>query len=265
VISYCIACYRPAYSRRLIEELIRKTTVPYEILLWLNVVDAEFEAFLEELARGGAPVRVAGRSPENIGMAAYPSLFDAARFEMVAQIDDDVVCVSPDIGQRAKAIFDRFPQIGMLAADVWQDQYTNGARPPMSSYREVNRDFGLYAGPIDGWFAVYRRTSLAMFRGLKPGRYYPLGCAIRKRLQSVGQSGLLCTRMKVFHVIGPAYASYFDMLDSEIAKYAALGRQEIVNWYQAERERLPERDELRRHVEHIRESLERAPDGPIGY
>jgi hypothetical protein len=37
--------------------------------------------------------------------------------------------------------------------------------------------------------------------------------------------------MKVFHAIGPAYASLFGMLDFEIEKYRALGRTDIVNWY----------------------------------
>ena len=258
MISYCIACYRPAYCRYLIDELIRKTNVPYEILLWLNTTDPEFDRFVQERA---PLVRVAGRTPQNIGMDALTMLFAEARFEMVAQIDDDVVCISPGIAETAKATFDRFQQVGMLTADVWQDEYTNGARPPRESYREVNREFGLYSGPIDGWFAVYRRVSLALFRGVRPGRYYPLGCAIKKRLQSVGQSGLLCTRIRVFHVIGPAYCSYFGMLDSEIAKYASLGRQDIVNWYTGERERLPRHEELERNVAHIRESLGRAPDG----
>ena len=37
--------------------------------------------------------------------------------------------------------------------------------------------------------------------------------------------------MKVFHAIGPAYASLFGMLNFEIEKYRGLGRTDIVNWY----------------------------------
>jgi len=40
--------------------------------------------------------------------------------------------------------------------------------------------------------------------------------------------GLLYTGIKVFHVIGPAYAGYYQMLDFEIEKYHALAREEIV-------------------------------------
>jgi hypothetical protein len=259
VISYCIACYRPTYTRELIDELIRKTSTPYEILLWLNIDDAAFERFLANLISTGVPLHIVGRTPENIGMAAYPSLFVKASFDLVVQIDDDVVCVSPGIAEQARMIFDRFPQVGMLTADVWQDEYTTGARPPMSNYRLLNRECGLYLGPIDGWFAVYRKASLAVCRGLCPARYYPLGCVIKQRLQALGQSGVLCTRMKVFHVIGPAYASYFGMLDSEIVKYSALGRNDIVNWYRADRDHLPSREHLGQRIRAVRENLAHLP------
>jgi hypothetical protein len=259
MISYCIACYRPVYGRFLIDELIRKTTAPYEILLWLNVVDEGFERFLADQIALGAPLRIVGRTPNNIGMAAYPALFSSSRFDMVVQIDDDVVCVSPRIAERAKETFDRFPGVGMLTADVWQDEYTTGARPPMQNYREVNHEFGLYDGPIDGWFAIYRKTSLALCPPVHSGRYYPLGCAIKRELQFVGKRGLLCTRIRVFHVIGPAYASYFGTLESEIAKYSALGRQEMVNWYIHERQTIPSEEELCQRVDHIRASFDRLP------
>jgi hypothetical protein len=171
------------------------------------------------------------------------------------QIDDDVVSISPFIAERAQETFDRFPQVGMLTADVWQDELTTGARPPMQHYREISREFGLYDGPIDGWFAIYRRTALETCGTLRPGRYHAIGCEIKSRLSAMGQSGLLCTRFKVFHVTGPAYASYFGMLDFELAKYSSLGRQDVVNWYLGERSRLPPQDELALRVRQIQKNL----------
>jgi Glycosyltransferase like family 2 len=255
VISYCIASYRPAYCRQLIPQLIEKTTAPYEILVWINMLDEEFEQFLSDQQEAGAPLRIVGRTPENIGMAAYPMLFAAAKFEMVVQIDDDVVYLSPFIAERAQEVFDRFPQVGMVTADVWQDELTTGARPPMQRFREISREFGLYDGPIDGWFAIYRRTALRACGTLRPSRYHALGCEIKSRLSAMGQSGFLCTRLKVFHVTGPAYASYFGMLDFELAKYSSLGRQDVVSWYLGERSRLPPRDELALRVRQIEKNL----------
>jgi Glycosyltransferase like family 2 len=255
MISYCIACYRPRYTSALIDELIRKTSVEFEILLWINVEDEEFEAFLKEKEASGAPLRVIGRTPENIGMAAYFHLFAHSRFGMVVQIDDDVVCVSPRIAETAHEIFSRFSQVGMLTADVWQDDYTNGARPPMEHYRVFNVEYGLYDGPIDGWFAVYRKESLHVCRYIQPRRYLCLGLTIKKLLRRSGSFGLLCTRMKVFHVIGPEYASYYGMLDFEIEKYKSLGRVDIVKWYSDARDKLPPQAVLHQHVKQIQTSM----------
>lgn len=260
MISYCIACYRPAYCRHLIDELVEKTTAPYEILVWINFDDDEFEHFLTEKTDAGAPIRIVGLTPENIGMAAYPKLFFAAKFDMVVQIDDDVVCISPFIAERGQEIFDRFPQVGMLTADTWQDEYTNGARPPMNHYREFNGEFGLYDGPIDGWFAVYRRSSLAACGALNPGRYYPIGCVVKARLRSLGQVGFLCTRIKVFHAVGAAYAAYFGMLDSEIAKYSSLGIKEIVKLYVGERSMLPPPEQLALRIKKIQATFTQLPE-----
>jgi hypothetical protein len=255
MISYCIACYRPRYARALIDELIRKTTVEFEILLWINVADTAFDEFVKEREANGAPIRVIGRTPENIGMAAYFHLFAQSRFEMVTQIDDDVVCVSPRIAETAHEIFTRFPQVGMLTADVWQDDFTTGARPPMEQYQTYNSEYGLYDGPIDGWFAVYRKASLGVCRYIRPSRYLCLGLMLKRLLRRNGLLGLLCKRMKVFHVIGPQYASYFGMLDFEIEKYRSLGRGEIVQWYVDARDKLPPRASLHERVLEIQASM----------
>jgi len=192
-------------------------------------------------------------------MAAFMHLFEASRFEMVAQMDDDVICVSPRIAETAAEVFARFPNVGMLVADVWQDEYTSGARPPMNCYRPVSAEYGLYDGPIDGWFAIYRRSCLQVCRQFRPQRYMYLGGQIKAALSHAGMQGLLCTRMKVFHVVGPQYVSYFDMLDFEIDKYRNVGRTDMVKWYSDARSRLPTREEMERRVKGIESSLSRVP------
>src|SRR5262245_10060252 len=94
MISYCIAVYRPTYTRLLLADLVRKTSVPYEILLWLNVADAQLDAYIDDMVGTGAQVRIVGRTPQNIGMKAYRMLFQRARYPLVTQIDDDVICIS---------------------------------------------------------------------------------------------------------------------------------------------------------------------------
>jgi glycosyltransferase involved in cell wall biosynthesis len=258
-ISYCIVCYRPKYARLLISDLVAKTTVPYEILVWLNLKDEEFESFLEEKRRAGARIPVIGRTPENLGMSVFPRLFAEARYEMVAQIDDDVVSVSPRIAETAQNVFRRFPNVGMLTADVWQDEYTTGARPPMNCYSTFSEEYGLHDGPIDGWFAVYRNSALSLCRHIRPSKYFCLGLAIKQHLRSVGKQALLCRRMKVFHVTDPTYVAYFGMLDSEIEKYRAIGRRDQVERYTAARNSVPPIEEMTERVQRIFASLESEP------
>lgn len=254
MISYCIAAYRPVYARLLIADLVRKTTAPCEILVWDNSADAAFAMFLAERAAAGWPVRVVGRSPVNSGMRAYADLFRASRHPLVVQIDDDVLCVSRGIAERASAIFAARPEVRQIVADVWQDDLTTGARPPLSHYRCIDAGEGLYDGPIDGWFSIYHRSILPLLLSLPLGAYCPIGAAVRARLIQQGLQGLLCTRMKVFHTIGPAYASLFDMLGFEIAKYRRLGRGDIVRWYETEAR--PPIDDLRVRFARIAESLD---------
>jgi hypothetical protein len=254
VISYCVAVYRPAYARMLLADLVRKTAVPFEMLVWVNVCDAAFDTFLAEQAAAGRPLRVIGRTPRNVGMRAYRDLFRAARYPLVVQIDDDVLCVSAGIAERAAGIFGAHPEIRQIVADVWQDELTTGARPPLSAYRCLDEEEGLYDGPIDGWFAVYHRSMVPLLLSMPIGRYCGIGAAARSRLARQGQRGVLCTRMKVFHAIGPAYASLFGMLDFEIAKYRRLGRHDIVRWYEAEA--VPPRPDLEARFAAIARALD---------
>ena len=207
MISYCIASYRPTYSTLLVQDLIRKTTAPFEILIWLNTDDEQYEKFLEEQRSNGAPVRIVGKTRENIGMQAYPLLFAEAKYDLIAQIDDDVVAVSRNIAEHTSEVFLKFPAVKQLVAVVWQDDYTTGARPPMSSYRPVAPE--LYDGPIDGWFSVFHRSVLPLAQARYGDTYFPLGAMLRNRLPETGRLGLLCTKFKVFHVIGPQYVSQF--------------------------------------------------------
>lgn len=235
MISYCVAVYRPTYARLLLADLVEKTSAPFEILIWLNVADAALDAEIAAAIARGVPLRVLGRTPENIGMRAYATLFGAARYPLITQIDDDVVCISRGIAERADRLFRRFPTVRQLVTDVWQDEHTTGARPPLDQYKVFDAAEGLYNGPIDGWFSIYHRGIQPLLASLPFAQYVALGAAARTRLGQRGQFGLLDCGMKVFHVIGPAYADSFGMLEFEIEKYRRLGRHDIVGWYESYR------------------------------
>jgi hypothetical protein len=257
MISYCVAVYRPTYARQLLTDLVLKTSAPFEILIWLNVEDAGLDAQIDTAIKYGVPLRVIGRTPTNIGMAAYSKLFGAAKYPLIAQIDDDVVCISPGIAQRADSLFRRHPSVRQLVSDVWQDEHTTGARPPMEQYQAFDAQEGLYTGPIDGWFSIYHRSILPLLLNMPMTAYFGLGAAVRARLAWRGQHGLLDRGMKVFHVIGPEYAAAFGMLSFEIEKYRRLNRLDIVAWYEGHSVGVT--GDIGQRIAMIRASLEKAP------
>jgi len=252
VISYCSALYRPTYARLLLADLAAKTSVPFEIVVWLNVADRDLDADIDAAVRAGVPIRVIGRTPQNIGMAAYERLFRAARYPLITQIDDDVVCVTPGIAQRAARLFEQFPTVRQLVADVWQDEHTTGARPPMDQYSVFAAAERLYSGPIDGWFSIYHRSILPILLGVRMTRYFSLGATVARQLARRGQLGVLDAGMKVFHVIGPEYAAAFGMLENEIAKYRGLNRHDIEEWYRSYSPDAATLDRTRRRFAEIR-------------
>ena len=85
---------------------------------------------------------------------------------------------------------------------------------------------------------------------------------MRARLAQRGQSGVLDPAMQVFHVIGPAYADAFGMLEFEIEKYRCLGRSEIVDWYERYRAGPVSREQLAGRIEAIRASLNAPASNP---
>jgi len=124
MISYCVAVYRPVYASLLLADLAAKTTAPYEILLWLNTECESLEGQVASMAAEGVPLHIVGRTPENIGMAAYQRLFAAARYPLIAQIDDDSIfpssatrgATSPSKEMRHRPViggrWQRRPQVG---------------------------------------------------------------------------------------------------------------------------------------------------------
>jgi hypothetical protein len=219
MISYCIAAYRPTYTRLLLADLVEKTSTSFEILVWLNVADATLDADIATAMAQGVPLCVVGRTPENFGMRAYAELFRAARYPLITQIDDDVVRVSRGIAERAARLFDHFLSVRQLVADVRPDEHTTSACPLPA----FDRRQGLYHGPIAGWFSVYHQSILPLLLGLPFAPYFALGGTVPATCPARTHA-LLDLGMKVFHVIGRAYADAFGMLEVEIEKYRRLGR-----------------------------------------
>lgn len=224
MISYCVCVLRPRLFYILLEDLIRKTSVPYEILVWLNTRAPDLERYIERMAQRGIPVRMVGCSPDNVGMVGYKVLFQSAKYDLITQVHDDVVCISRGIAEEATEIFKAHPTVKQIVADVVQDAFTTGGKPGPDAYTVVDEASALVQGPIDGWFSIYHKSILQILKDAPYTKYFYLGSYVQMQLRARKLEGYLCTRMKVFHLAGPAYAQLMDTVGVEVKKYEFLDK-----------------------------------------
>lgn len=231
MISYCIAVSKPKTAMILIQDLIEKTTVPYEILLWANTGEKAFMQFIDNTIKTGVPLRLVGKSPYSIGMVAYKILFQEAKFDMIAQVDETVLLVSRKIAEKAASYFVRNPRIKQIVADVVQDTYTTGGRPPMKDYTALSPQDGLYEGPVDGWFSVYHRSAFDWLMEAPYERVFFLGSWMKGKIAGGGFKSVLCTKMRVWNTAGPAYSHFFGVASVDIQNLREAGKNDMAHEY----------------------------------
>lgn len=216
----------------LLRELREKTKVPYEILVWMNSKDQRLLDTIETMQAEQVPVKVIGSTPADMGMMGYRVLFEHAQYDMIAQVDEHIILMSNGIPERVDAIFKKHKDVKMVVSDVVQDKYTDGARPPMDQYKLVDEGMGLYDGPVDGWFAVYHRDLVPGLLDAPYERLFFLGSWARGKAISMKWKGLICTRMKVFHAYGQAYAEMFGSRLEEADRIRRFGNHALADIYQ---------------------------------
>jgi len=215
----------------LLRELVEKTKVPYEILVWMNTSDQRLVDTIETMRAELIPIRVVGSTPCDMGMQGFRVLFEQAKYDMIAQVDEHVIMMSPGIPEKAAAIFKKYKDVKMLVADVVQDKYTDGGRPPLDQYKSFDESNGLYDGPVDGWFAIYDKALFPAMYDVTYERSFFLGSWARGKAISMKYRGLLCTQMKVFHAYGPAYAETFGSRVEEAGRIRYFGNHPLADLY----------------------------------
>lgn len=251
-LSYMLPCYRAYYTSRLLGEVAKKTTLPYELLLWLNLKDDGLERYIQTLISAGHPIRVIGKTPENIGMAAFKPLIEQAKGDLLVQLEDDVLFISRKAGEVAQEILARRKDIGMLSAEVWQDEISNGGHPRPEHYTCVDALDQLFEGPIDGGFSVYPRSSVPLLLQSGFRVYFGMGCGMHLRLNSLGMKAFKCRRMRIFHLAGAPYHSLFPgMVEFEMEKYRRVGHRQMVQVYENEMKNLPPKAVLEQRLRAI--------------
>jgi GT2 family glycosyltransferase len=139
-------------------------------------------------------------------------------------MDDDVIELpSGWLGEMVRA-FETVPRAGYLAANVVQDEITNGAKPPADQYTErLHGDVAIEYGPTGGWCTITSRAVIEKIGSFieQPGKVFffedsEFGGRCTKAFLRVG----LIRDVLVYHATGPAANAKFGYLDACEAKYA---------------------------------------------
>lgn len=250
IATYLLLVLRPYYASKLLSEIVRKTTSPYEVVVWMNCDSLEFEKRLSFLRSQGAPIRLVGKTPENIGMAAFRAMIGESAGDLLVQLDDDVIMISRRAVEFAREALSGRKDLGMVVASVWQDEYTSGAHGFPSSYILKDPEHCLYDGVIDGGFTFYPRESLEAMMKCSFSKYGGLGAETIHHLEQEGKVGYLSRRIKMFHLHGPIYHWYFNHLEEEIRKYRAVGFHAMADLYERHAE-YPTRGKLAQKLKEI--------------
>lgn len=164
---------------------------------------------------------------KNIGQNAYYFMHEYCEGNVVT-VDDDVLEIPRDWLRLFYLAIVGIPNLGYLSADVVQDDYTNGAKPPDENYTQqqygiLNVQEGMWTG---GWCSVIPE---AVYKQCGPYVYKPhltwvptdgFYCSkVRKHGYKVG----ILNNIKVYHASGPKCNEMYGSLWEEKMDYAKQG------------------------------------------
>jgi GT2 family glycosyltransferase len=211
--------------RECLTSLLDQTPRPaFEVIVWDNASDDGTSAYLDELAARNPVLRIV-HSPSNIGVNGVARGVKLARGFFIVELDDDVVSFPPDWLYRMVEAFKRVPRAGYLAANVVQDEKTNGARYLTETY--IPHDYGdgvvIEEGPTGGWCTITSLETLrdiGNFKRLRGRIYFGEDGDFAGRCLLSGRVVGLVRDVVVYHAAGPLLNQEYGCLDVCEQKYA---------------------------------------------
>jgi GT2 family glycosyltransferase len=200
----------------------------FEIIVWDNASTDGTREYLDELAAAHPYLR-AIHHPTNIGLNGVAKSVELARGFYIVELDDDVVRFPDGWLPDMLDAFKKVPRAGYLAANVVQDELTNGNKPGAEEYMVVDHDGVLveYAaterGVVGGWCTM---TSLEVLRlvGNFPKRrgriFFSEDGDYGRRCRKAGLAVGILHDLVVYHACGPAANDLYGCLDVCRDKYS---------------------------------------------
>jgi rhamnosyltransferase len=198
--------------------------VTYELIVWDNASTDGTRQYLDTEALLHPQLRVI-HSSQNVGLNGVAASVRLAHGEYLVEMDDDVLVVPPGWLSEMIRSFKAVPHAGYLAANVVQDETTNGAKPPLDDYLPINWGNGVIIehGPTGGWCTI---TSQAVIQSIGnfleiPGRIYfgEDGDFSQRCVDHHYRIGIVQS-VRVYHAAGVAKNKEFGYLEVCRTKYS---------------------------------------------
>jgi GT2 family glycosyltransferase len=180
-----------------------------EIIIWDNGSTDDTASFLKEL-ESEKDIQVVYHD-SNIGINGKGMAIQRTVGEFIIGVDNDVIMLPDGWVEKMMKAFEKEKKLGFLALDVVQDEYTNGAKPPESRYKNVAYGDGIVHqyGPVGGWCCMMKRS---VYRDVGDFRYnhksivyceegdYLFRCKLK------GYSAAILKDVKCYHATGAHYS-----------------------------------------------------------
>ena len=198
--------------------------VDYELIVWDNASTDGTSEYIDRVAAAHPHVRVF-HSPRNIGLNGVAASVRMARGRYIVEMDDDVVEVPRAWLRELIRSFEVIPRAGYLAADVVQNEVTNGAKPSAENYLQV--DFGqgvaVDVGPVGGWCSITSADVVADIGNFMeaPERvFFGEDNEFAGRCTLAGyRVGIVCS-VRVMHATGPVANRAYGCIEVCKLKYS---------------------------------------------
>ncbi len=187
----------------------------YEVIVWNNGSDDGTKEYLDEIAADHPQVRVV-HHPKNVGLNAVALGIKLARGYYIVELDDDVVRFPDDWLAKLLHAFKKVPQIGYMAANVVQDEFTNGEKDVPESYAVVDHDgIVLEHGVTWGWCTMTSLDVLSRvgnFPRRRGKRFFTEDADYVRRCVRAEYTPAILQEVVVYHASGAAMNDKYGYL-----------------------------------------------------
>lgn len=216
---------RLAMLQRCLTSMLANTSgVSHEIIVWDNASTDGTSAYLDDLAASDPRLQVI-HSDTNVGLNGVARSVARAKGAYIVEMDDDILAFPEGWLQEMIRAFRKVPRAGYLAADVVQDEITNGAKLDARHYQPLDYGDGVIIehGPAGGWCTITSRSVLDRIGNFieMPDRIFfsEDGDFANRCLRHRLRVGIIRS-VRVYHATGPAANAAYGCLDVCELKYA---------------------------------------------